>query len=313
MKYDVFISYSRKDPEIANELCKALDEARVSYWIDRSKVHGSANFLTEITRCIKSCKVVIFIATANSVASEWTQKEILFAIKHKKSIIPYRIGAFSFEDNDELDFVFTNVQWVEDISAVISSLNELGIVSQQEITEATVSTSTHLPMPESQPSKVYKVGDYYDENGKEGVVFDVCDEGRHGKIVSVKQSSEELKWITDTNEERLIGANNVHNGAYNMSVVKQIDGWRSKYPAFAWCADLGEGWYLPAKEELLTLYSNKDAVNNSLRAINAAELNWYLSSTESNEFRAWLVFMTNGIIFNCPKSFSSCVRAVSAF
>ncbi|MBE6203019.1 MAG: serine/threonine protein kinase, partial [Rikenellaceae bacterium] len=40
-----------------------------------------------------------------------------------------------------------------------------------------------VALPET--SAPYKVGDYYNENGKEGVVFEVSDDGRHGKIVSL--------------------------------------------------------------------------------------------------------------------------------
>lgn len=187
-----------------------------------------------------------------------------------------------------------------------------------QTTPANPNTTPQTPaqpqIREYRAGDTYKVGDIVSKNGVKGVVFEVTDGGgRHGKIVSVKQSSEELEWITDTNEERLIGANNVHNGAYNMSVVKQIYGWRSKYPAFVWCADLGEGWYLPAKEELLTLYSNKDAVNNSLRAINAAELKWNWSSTEDGKFCAWSVLMGSGSTDSSIKGYYYYVRAVSAF
>ncbi len=42
---------------------------------------------------------------------------------------------------------------------------------------------------------IYKVGDYYTDGTKEGVVFDVWNGGRHGKIVSLDQA--ELQWCTD--------------------------------------------------------------------------------------------------------------------
>ena len=69
MKNDVFVSYSRKDTNEAQALCRALKANGVNYWIDDS-IHGSANFLTEIVGRIKECRVVVFIASANSAASE---------------------------------------------------------------------------------------------------------------------------------------------------------------------------------------------------------------------------------------------------
>lgn len=124
MQFDVFISYSRKDIDEANKLCNEFDRLGIRYWIDRN-IQGSANFLSEITQKIRQCKVVIFIASDSSANSEWTQREILFALKHKKNIIPYRIGEFSFETNDELDFVFTNVQWLENRQQVVLDVYNL--------------------------------------------------------------------------------------------------------------------------------------------------------------------------------------------
>ena len=170
----------------------------------------------------------------------------------------------------------------------------------------------------------YRVGDYYSVNGKEGVVFWVDSSGKHGKIICLRESLGVLQWSSDTNEQkRLIGADDKNNGANNMAVVKQISGWESKYPAFKWCADLGEDWYLPAINELrlFTLdESVHDAVNQTL-AIKGKKLNstWYWSSTEFNEqsssgeFCAWDVYMDGGYIHRNGKYSNSYVRAVSAF
>ena len=176
--------------------------------------------------------------------------------------------------------------------------------------------------------KIYKVGDYYHENGKQGVVFEVSADGRHGKIVSMKQSAEKLQWSSDeTEQKRLIGADSKTDGAYNMVKVKAISGWRDKYPTFAWCADLGEGWYLPAIDELKTFTLNDavhDAVNRTLIArggtklYNRGEWEHYWSSTESDsklsgEFCAWYVCMYNGNTDRSYEDNNFYVRAVSAF
>ena len=169
----------------------------------------------------------------------------------------------------------------------------------------------------SSSGKIYKVGDYYNENGKRGVVFEVSADGKHGKIVSMKQSAEKLLWSSDSAEQkRLIGANSETNGAYNMAKVKARPDWQSKYPAFKWCADLGEGWYLPSREELFTIYKNKDKLNPHLTDRISG---YYWSSTEndyrwsSGEFSAWGVNMYGGGTLSYSKTSSNCVRAVSAF
>ena len=168
-------------------------------------------------------------------------------------------------------------------------------------------------------SAPYKVGDYYNENGKEGVVFEVSADGRSGKIVSMKQSADKLQWSSDEAEqERLIGANSETNGAYNMAKVKARPDWQSKYPAFKWCADLGEGWYLPSKKELVTIYENQDKLNPNLTD-KLSKYYWHWASTECNTqlssgaFCAWYVFMYNGNTDTSTKNYYFYVRAVSAF
>ena len=167
----------------------------------------------------------------------------------------------------------------------------------------------------------YRVGDYYNVDGKEGVVFEVSEDGRHGKIVSLKRSSERLLWSSNYDEQnRSIGAADENDGSKNMAKVMQIPGWRDKYPAFAWCASLGEGWYLPAKEELETIYRVKDKLNKTL--LDKGETLWYWcwSSTESGyqrdigQFCAWGVDMSNGNTYGRGKDgYYGYVRAVSAF
>lgn len=177
-----------------------------------------------------------------------------------------------------------------------------------------------MQVPEYRADDTYKIGDIVRRNGVEGVVFEVTDGGKHGKMVSVNESSNELQWSPDVNEqERLIGADSETDGAYNMAKVKQIASWRYKYPAFAWCADLGEEWYLPAKYELLAIYRNKAIVERAISSRGHSFSRWYYwSSTEDNyqfggTFCAWYVYMGNGYTFNYPKRNYNSVRAVSAF
>ena len=157
----------------------------------------------------------------------------------------------------------------------------------------------HRPKTTTGP---YQVGDYYSENGKRGLVFQVSEDGYSGKIVSLNLGREE--WCTVENIPG-VGAFSELNGAENMEAIKQIPDWQTKFPAFKWCADQGEGWYLPAKEELLTIVRNKALLNlelsyplfdkqwSSTEGIivdpykNSAES---CSKSERNEFRAVCIF-----------------------
>ena len=214
-------------------------------------------------------------------------------------------------------FAFVSTTTVS--AALISRM--LGLKNTPNLQQTIPVEQTTQQVVQPQQTKVWRVGDYYNENGKEGVVFEVSANGRHGKIVSVKESFQ-LQWSSDENEQRrLIGADNENDGSKNMAKVMQIPAWRDKYPAFAWCASLGEGWYLPAKKELKTIYRVKNKLNNTL-ADEGEKIrgHWHWSSTEddhqdkkSGRFCAWYVLMRGGNSYCFDKSFNGYVRAVSAF
>ena len=206
------------------------------------------------------------------------------------------------------------------ISFRLTVNNNPVVASAPNGTASSSAISAQLIVPEV---KTYKVGDYYNENGKEGVVFQVWDEGKHGKIVSLKQSETLIDWALSKSEQKmLIGAYDKYNGANNMEVVKQISSWESKYPAFKWCSDLGEGWYLPAIEELKIFTLNvqiRNAINHTLSRYSGDEIrSYYWSSTEyvDKMFGYTLVYNVNlndGKVFRTEKYCGDLIRAVAAF
>ena len=166
-------------------------------------------------------------------------------------------------------------------------------------------------LPET--STTYNVGDYYNENGKQGVVFEVWDKGRHGKIVSLDETI--LQWCTEEQDDKeiVLGLTDESDGKANTDNVMQR-GDSDQYPAFVWCRNKGEDWYLPAINELKTISNNKSAINSTLAEYGTG-LNdyWHWSSTEYDEFCAWGVTMTYGGTNRGNKYYYSYVRAVSAF
>lgn len=115
----------------------------------------------------------------------------------------------------------------------------------------------------------YSIGEKYLQNGKEGIVFYITDNGLHGKIVSEDKTT----YVVWSTEKVSTGAKDENDGMANMKKIQSISGWHEKYPAFAWCADKGDGWYLPALNELKTLYELKFLESG---------WNYYWSSTEYN-------------------------------
>lgn len=111
MKYDVFISYSRKDTEIANQICRAFDSYGITYFIDRQGIGGGMEFPSVLANAILESKLFLFLASENSYESKFTNSEITFAFneKPKDSIIPYIIDNSSLPVT--LRFVFSGINW----------------------------------------------------------------------------------------------------------------------------------------------------------------------------------------------------------
>ncbi|MBR7183292.1 MAG: SUMF1/EgtB/PvdO family nonheme iron enzyme [Alistipes sp.] len=173
------------------------------------------------------------------------------------------------------------------------SVVEGGVVDiNKTLTKATTQTATNPQQSNTTlvSNGIYKVGDYYNENGMEGIVFSVSADGRSGKIVYPKCSPSELMWAVGSEQQKFIGANDAYDGAKNLAVVQRISGWQKKYPIFAWCAALGRGWYPPAKEEMAEIRRNKAKIESKLSR-NLGVYFW--TSTESNaakyqgEHQAW--------------------------
>ena len=60
MKYDVFISYSRKDTKTADRICDALSKSGVTCFIDRKDIDGGKEFTEVIMDAIDNSALFLF-------------------------------------------------------------------------------------------------------------------------------------------------------------------------------------------------------------------------------------------------------------
>ena len=228
------------------------------------------------------------------------------AIKQTVTLLPIdRVATAECQDDWCTCSVFSNV--VEISIAENTS-------SQNRSTTVTVSAEGVSHTIEVYQSR-YAVGDYYNENNVEGVVY-VLTSGFHGGIVSLDET--ETQWSTETITTK---ATDKDNGQNNMNAIREIAGWYEKYPAFAWCETKNTngvtGWYLPAQSELKIVLDNSTLINNGLSSHGGTTLKTssYWSSTQSNSSNAYYCRYYNGShrSYLGPKTESCYVRAVRAF
>lgn len=190
---------------------------------------------------------------------------------------------------------------------------------------------------DTDPNKEYKVGDYYNVNGVEGIVFGFKEIAKYNdsytEIVGYDKycylfsmDQEYIEWST---ENVICNALNYKDGAKNMLSISYQDPTYAKYPAAKWCADHGEGWYLPASDELHMMWNaisggnqvftdpvvaafNKTLIDNGGQPI---EETFYWTSNEVSESHAEVVCFSEskGVCLEILKSQCYDVRAVYRF
>ena len=152
-KYDIFISYSRKDTAIADQICAALDSVGITYFIDRQGIGGGFEFPAVLAENIVNSKLFLLLASKNSYESKFTMSEIVFAFnkKPKNAIMPYIIDNSSLPIS--LEFVFAGINWRNmtdhpiDPTLVDDLLRMLGRKRVEKVVEevkAVTDTTPHL-------------------------------------------------------------------------------------------------------------------------------------------------------------------------
>ena len=108
-KYDVFISYARKDyvddkdkviP--GNKISKIKDlltKNGITYWFDEEGIYSGNDFASDITVAIRNSNIFLFISSENSNQSIWTSNEISTAWEYHKPIIPFLLDDSPFNDS----------------------------------------------------------------------------------------------------------------------------------------------------------------------------------------------------------------------
>ena len=89
MIHDIFISYSRRNLQqviaIRDELKEQVD---VDSWIDLKGIESGEQFVNVIIKAIDEAKVVLFMISKDSMLSDYTKKEVMYARNVGKKIVP---------------------------------------------------------------------------------------------------------------------------------------------------------------------------------------------------------------------------------
>lgn len=182
--------------------------------------------------------------------------------------------------------------------------------------------------------RTYAIGDWYERDGVRGVVCALSEDKLHGLMLSIDEIY--LPWSSFRKPDlRSVGMDDTADGAVNMHTLERYIAdnalsW-DDFPAFAWCREKGEGWYLPAIDEMLLICANynggsrmtnnrevRNRFNDSLREHGGKRMDrlvFYYSSTEKDAKSALCTHTapTPPYVQAIPKSDRFLVRAVRKF
>ena len=197
-----------------------------------------------------------------------------------------------------------------------TTVPQITVDSKGRITTITTTTNTHT------------IGESYGG----GKVFYVYDNGQHGLIAATadQNGGSIIRWNGGSNINTRARADGVGAGLKNTAIIigVQASTISPTYDGNAFAATVCNeytvtattggitttygDWYLPSKEELFLLWSNRLIAFPGLSNGGFA-LNYYWSSTELDYNFAWLQYFTNGSQSNDGKGVPLYVRAIRAF
>ena len=128
---DIFISYSSKDREKAEQLTELLGSAGLSVWIDKSGIDIAASWSSEIVDAIDACKAMVVLLSSNSIGSVNVAKEVSLAAEQKKKILPLDLEPVELPR--ELRYHLAGIQRapMTNIDSIIRAIGKLGLVATQ--------------------------------------------------------------------------------------------------------------------------------------------------------------------------------------
>jgi len=193
----------------------------------------------------------------------------------------------------------------------VTATNAIGTSAASDASNS-VTTTSEVPV----------VGEFY----QGGVVFYLFVEGEtgyvagetHGLIAAVQDQSSGIRWYNGSYDTTGATGTAIGTGSANTTAIISAQGaTETSYAAGLARAYNGGGytdWFLPSKDELNKMYTNRATINTTAAANSGSDFstNDYWSSTERDSSTAWLQDFNNGQYY-ANKNRTLNVRAVRAF
>ena len=121
----IFISYSRKDSQVAKKLMEGFKSAKLDVWVDWEDIPPAVGWLDQILNGIEHAEAFIFLISPDSIKSEVCKVELEHAHKNAKRIIPVVVRDVVVQDVTpilrDLNWIFVREQ--DDFAKSLEKVN----------------------------------------------------------------------------------------------------------------------------------------------------------------------------------------------
>lgn len=159
-----FISFSRQDQSIANDVASLLSQCGYSAFID-DEISVGSNYAEQLTKRLNASDVVIYIVSEVSLNSQWCRREIEYAKSKGKTIIPIAItrdilNGKSYQES--IVFSLNGLVWdVKGRDELSSLLQRISAEKQARAIQPSAyprSYAPTIPHENTNKSRIHKIG-----------------------------------------------------------------------------------------------------------------------------------------------------------
>ncbi len=107
----VFVSYSRKDSDFADQLIQNLGANGIDAWVDRQNIEGGDLWQAAISEAVAACEVFLVLLSPACIESVNVAKELSLAETHKRPILPILLNECQIPP--AMEYQLAGIQYVK--------------------------------------------------------------------------------------------------------------------------------------------------------------------------------------------------------
>lgn len=135
MKHHVFLSYSRRDKNVMQQIRDSLRQANLAVWTDEGIEPGTRSWRQAIEDALLSTGCVVCILSPDANQSRWVRAELEFAELHN---IPILLILARGDERSSIPFGYATFQWIDirDTLTFEERINSLVLTIRDRINNA---------------------------------------------------------------------------------------------------------------------------------------------------------------------------------